>query len=152
MAKKIESLKEQLKEVSSLLNIFKSEAVQIRILELLFEKEFKSKGLSFDRGNGKTVREGKPGRPKLNKPEKKAGRKSKARRTNAGPTVFLSKLESENFFHQPRSLRDIVNYCNSKLVQTFKTTDFTSPMAKMVKENKLKKGRSADGKSYVFGK
>ncbi|MFH0894573.1 MAG: hypothetical protein V2A54_09060 [Bacteroidota bacterium] len=161
MAKNFESLKSQLKEVSTMLNAFKSEAVQLRILELIFnQKEFKS---ALPAGRSEQARaeykatggaKRKAGRPKIEKPErkKKLGFKNKVRRTNAGPTVFLNKLESENFFSQPKSLRDIVLHCNNKLNQSFKTTDFTSPMVKLVNEKKLKKSRSADGKTFVFGK
>ncbi|HEY5327503.1 MAG TPA: hypothetical protein VIJ27_10935 [Mucilaginibacter sp.] len=144
MSKHIEKLKKQLVELSEVVNSFKSEAVQVRVvdrlLDILIELEkaegdgaetFIKKGYKQrgnDEGNYSSVRGAK-------KP---------------GATKVLNQLLSTDFFDTVRSISAIANYCKDNFDSDFKTSELSGILLKLANENKLKRERSNENNRFEY--
>ena len=139
MIRNLKSVKKDFRELSSVVNYFKSEAVQLRVLELLLE------------GNPVS---GTAALPKAAQPAKKRGPKSgkKNARKNGkpGPHATLNKLVADNFFKSPRTISDIVGYSRKHLSHPLRSNDISGKLASLVKTKKLKRVKSAQSGNYVY--
>jgi len=144
MSKHIEKLKKQLVELSEVVNSFKSEAVQVkvvdRLLDILIELEktdgdgaevfikrgYKQKG--SDEGNYSPVKGAK-------KP---------------GATKILNQLLSTDFFDTAHSISSIANYCKDNFDSDFKTSELSGILLKLANENKLKRERSTENNRFEY--
>jgi hypothetical protein len=148
-----DDLKKQLSELSTVLNGFKSEAVQLRLVELIFEK-------------GTTTWDGKIDPPADIKTNKKTpARKSKPHKTTAeaapgkkkrvasgsGANATLSQLLDSDFFTTPRTINDIIQHCKHNMARTFKANEFSSKLGRMVRNNELTRKKNAE-KQYEYKK
>jgi hypothetical protein len=115
MSKHIEKLKKQLTEISEVVNLFKSEAVQLRIVEKLLDVIADS-----DRSETEGI-----------EVISKKGHKLKTEDTQAvydngrkkpGATKVLNQLLNSDFFYTPRSISSIANYCKDNFDSDFKTS------------------------------
>lgn len=113
-----ENVKRELKELAEILNTFKSEAVQLRILESLLGSQSSGTGKSVDSlGVGTSESDQSDTAPPKKKPTKKKSTvnkspesKASARRpAGSGPNAILSELASGTFFDQPRTIRELVS-------------------------------------------
>lgn len=65
---------------------------------------------------------------------------------SAGPTAILTAiLEFKDFLNQPRSIREITDYCNSFNNKNWKSNNLTSTLEYAVRKGKLKKMELPDG-------
>ncbi|MDN3548698.1 hypothetical protein [Mucilaginibacter aquaedulcis] len=137
MSKHIEKLKKELIELAAIVNSFKSEAVQVRILDRLLdlltestnkhEYEFGTKNShSNDESTAATE-------PKKN-----------------GATKILHQLLQTDFFNEYRSISEIVEYCNEHFNADIKTTELSGILLKLVKENRLKRERSTENNRFKY--
>ena len=154
MIKNFVTVKKQLRELSSVINSFKSEAVQLRIIELIFgimpEEEVQ------DEDNPKDI---KP-KAKKAKRKKKALSKSsdsspKPRKNSVtagtGSMAILTKLVEGKFFSKPKTIGDIVKHCDTALARKFKANDFSGRLARMTRDGKLTRKKNKD-KQYEYTK
>ncbi|PWK77920.1 hypothetical protein LX99_02805 [Mucilaginibacter oryzae] len=142
MSKHIEKLKKQLIEVAEVVNSFKSEAVQVRIIDRLLEVMIESE---------KTDAEGadlfsKKGR-KLRLEDENGvvtGRKK------PGATKILNQLLNTDFFDSQRSISSIANYCKEQYDSDFKTSELSGILLKLANENKLRRERSNENNRFEY--
>jgi len=142
MSKHIEKLKKQLTEISEVVNSFKSEAVQLKIIDRLldvlveFDKTdaegtelFNKKGHKRDEGDNYPFAQG---------------------RKKPGATKILNQLLSTDFFSTPRSISSIATYCKDNFDSDFKTSELSGILLKLANENKLKRERSNDNNRFEY--
>jgi len=144
MSKHIEKLKKQLTEISEVVNAFKSEAVQLKIVEKLLDviidsekgesdsielltKKGPKQRLEYENGNGVAYSRKKP-----------------------GATKILNQLLSSDFFYTPRSIASIANYCKDNFDSDFKTSELSGILLKLANENKLRRERSQDNNRFEY--
>lgn len=144
MSKHIEKLKKQLTDISEVVNAFKSEAVQLKIVEKLLDviidsekgesdnielstKKGPKQRLEYENGNGVTYGRKKP-----------------------GATKILNQLLNSDFFYTPRSIASIANYCKDNFDSDFKTSELSGILLKLANENKLKRERSQDNNRFEY--
>ena len=147
-----ESVKKELTELATVLNTFKSEAVQVRIVELLF-------GMTKTAAND----ERPPGSPSA-LPKRKTKRKTatnatkkeastKPRRvstTGTGPTAIVSQLLAGDFFNSPKTIGDIVEHCKHNLARTIKPNEISGKLGRLTRDQKLHRSKNSDGQyEYV---
>lgn len=155
MLKDFETVKKQLKELSEVLNGFKSEAVQLRIIELLF----KGTTVGSDVGEGDdedkpsqvaplrtTSRKKRSKKIKTGDPEKK----SSAAKGRPGPLKTLEQLVTDNYFKSKKTIGEIVEYCKDDLTVTYKSTDLSGPLMKLVRDKKLKRVKNPTTNQYEY--
>ena len=144
MSKHIEKLKKQLTEISEVVNSFKSEAVQLKIIERLldvlvdFDKnDIESTELLNKKGHKKTDYEND------NYPFAQGRKKP-------GATKILNQLLSTDFFVTPRSISSIATYCKDNFDSDFKTSELSGILLKLANENKLRRERSNDNNRFEY--
>jgi hypothetical protein len=144
MSKHIEKLKKQLTEISEVVNSFKSEAVQLKIVEKLldvlvdFDKnEIESTELLNKRGHRKNDYDND------NYPFAQGRKKP-------GATKILNQLLSTDFFVTPRSISSIATYCKDNFDSDFKTSELSGILLKLANENKLRRERSNDNNRFEY--
>lgn len=150
MIKNFEEIKKQLAELSDVVNKFKSEQVQLKIIERIF------KG-GFDESQDDEVDETKPARRKRGgkkaaQPAGSDGKKKappKAKGTGPGPTLEV--LITDGFFSKARTLREIIDHSRMSLARTIKQTDMSGPLARYVRDKKLTRSKNAEGQ-YAYKK
>lgn len=143
MIKNFEEVKTQLKELASIINQFKSEAVQLRIVELIFqgtetESEAGQEGVSSGL-KAKKRRVKKKTQAAKKTPEKKV------KRGKVGPATALDELIQEGFFKSPHTINGIITYCSSQRARIFKPNELSTPLARFVRNKKLKRAKNSDG-------
>jgi hypothetical protein len=145
MIKNFEGIKSQLKELSEIVNSFKSEAVQLRIVELVFGFEPEEEEKPY--GEGKPIvkkRKAVKIRPAqkdgTNSVPKKAGNKP----SGQGAVATLGKLVEEGFFRQPKSIGDIVEHCDHNLARKFKANEFSGKLGRLVRDNSLTRTKNSE--------
>lgn len=145
MIKNFDEIKSQLKDLSEVVNSFKSEAVQLRIVELVFgyEPDIESDGSEQEKR--------KPPRKKA--ASKKAGKRAKASSTlkkpgkkasSQGAVATLTKLVDEDFFTSPKSIADIVEHCEHNLARKFKANEFSGKLARLVRDGTLTRTKNSE--------
>lgn len=151
MIKDFDTVREQLKELSGIINSYKSEAVQLRLVELIFGSSVTLPTTNTDLDTPEAVILPSP---------KKRGRKKATRSTQGttdapvrpirassrpGARSTLAALVTEGFFKQPRTIGSIVAHSDTHLASKFKQSEFSGTLARYVREKKLTRAKNADG-------
>lgn len=153
MIKNFETVKAQLADLAGIINSFKSEAVQLRIIELVLggskaneeEKELdeettgQKKG-SRQRRNKRPIKGAKDG---SKKPGKSSG--------GTGAVATLMRIAETDFFAKPRTINDIIDQCKNKYARHFKANEFSGKLGRMVRESELTRQKNKD-KQYEYKK
>jgi hypothetical protein len=151
MIKNFNETTKQLGELATVINAFKSEAVQLRIVELIFGSV-----AEVDTGRDEVVIT-RPRRSKTNK--KDPGVKSasasegKGRRRgspNLGGAGALNLLTTEGFFKKRQTIGQIIEHCGASKARTFKPNEISGPLARFVRDGKLKRQKNAEGQYEYY--
>jgi hypothetical protein len=142
MSKHIEKLKKQLTEISEVVNSFKSEAVQLIIIDRLLDVL-----VEFDRNDAEGTE--LLNRKALKKDENDSYPFAHGRK-KPGATKILNQLLSTDFFSTPRSISSIATYCKDNFDSEFKTSELSGILLKLANENKLKRERSNDNNRFEY--
>jgi len=144
----INVLKKKLKELADVINSFKSEAVQLKIVELLFEGvEVATESIGEEK---KSASKKRKRTEKLAKKEPKAKKtkdsikQAKIRGTGKGSWAIVSKLVDEGFFDSPKAIREVIKYCSTNLGHHFKANEVSPPLLRLLRDNKLTREKNKD--------
>jgi hypothetical protein len=159
MISNFDEVKKQLSELSEVINKFKSEAVQLRIVEIVLRN-----GAYREQNNEpQNDASGKSAKPRRRKasgrtPKTKAdtdtaaGEKStkKSRPSGDGATSTLNDLVNGSFFDKPKTINAIVSHCDTKLARRFKSNEFSGRLARLTREGVLDRNKNSEGQyEYV---
>lgn len=75
---------------------------------------------------------------------------SESRKSAKGSKQYILNLIDANYFSEKRSLNDIVNYIKDNYAQTFKTTDISGHMGKLLGKNGLRRVKGESGNYEYF--
>lgn len=145
MSKHIEKLKKQLVEISEVVNSFRSEAVQVRVVDRLldvmieFEKTDSDTAEIFNR---------KPYKPREIVDGYIPGKSTK----KPGATKVLNQLLLTDFFNTRRSISSIADYCKENFDSDFKTSELSGILLKLANEGKLIRARSDENNRFEYVK
>ena len=137
----VDKLKKQLSEISEVVNSFKSEAVQLKIVEKLLDVIIETE---------KSETEGAELFIKKGKQRADDDSDSANGRKKPGATKVLNQLLSTDFFYTPRSIASIANYCKDNFDSEFKTSELSGILLKLANEHKLRRERSQDNNRYEY--
>lgn len=151
MIQNFELLKQQLSELSPIVNSFKSETVQLRVIELVFAQ-------AVGAGSAAQIADSASPPPASTKPKRRKSAKSKpgiteksdAKPTRSksgrpGPGAIVDQLVSEGFFDKGKSPNDVVVHCRDDKVLTYNGTEISVSLARAVKSQKLKREKDGNG-------
>jgi hypothetical protein len=150
--KNIDSLKQQLNELATIVNAFKSEAVQLKVLEFLLESGFEaSEGRDSEREakvhRGKQAK-GTKTRSDLKK--LKSGRSLKKGRPSAAQ--ILDQLLQSGFFNKKRTIAEIISHTGSKMGFHYKANELSPPLLRFIRDGKLDREKNAESQFEYFKK
>lgn len=151
MLSNFDAVKGQLKELAEVVNAFKSEAVQLRIVELVLSGVERGDRESEENRNAEVKR---PTRrratPKAETGNGAGERKAARPAGRRGARATLSKALSEGFFKTPHTLGELVQHAETNMASKFKQSDFSGSLARYVRDGKLKRSKNSEAQyEYV---
>ncbi|MCT8996894.1 hypothetical protein [Chelativorans intermedius] len=144
MNRNFHELKQQLTELSATINKFESEAVQLRIVELLFSQAG-GEGLAEAPASAYVSGPARGGR----RPQTADRRKTAP--SASGAVAALAKLLDGDFFSEKRTIGDIVKKCEEEIGTRYKSNAFSGPLSRYARSGVLKREKNEEGK-YVYFK
>jgi len=151
MIQKLDAIKKQLSELAAVLNAFKSEAVQLRVLDFVLGEESLEE-LDEKPANIRTSRRSRPRRTAtLKKTDSATSATRKKFSAGTGAPATLNQLLAGTFFDKPRTINDIIGHCKHNLARTFKANEFSGKLGRMVRTGNLVRKKNAD-KQYEYQK
>jgi hypothetical protein len=154
MLKSFDTIKAQLAELAPAINAFKSEAVQLRIVELVFNLRHSEDNLQEpeeveprSRRTART-RKGRGERGVGKSAPKTSGKKKGA---GSGPIPTLNQLIDGGFFAKHKTLKDIIEHCRNDKARNFQPSQLSGPLGRLVRDQLLKRQKNADGQ-YEYWK
>lgn len=151
MIQKLDAIKKQLSELAAVLNAFKSEAVQLRVLDFVLGEESLEE-LDEKPANIRTSRRSRPRRTAtLKKTDSATSATRKKSSAGTGAPATLNQLLAGTFFDKPRTINDIIGHCKHNLARTFKANEFSGKLGRMVRTGNLVRKKNAD-KQYEYQK
>ncbi|MDP9079703.1 MAG: hypothetical protein M3O71_19925 [Bacteroidota bacterium] len=143
MSKHIEKLKKQLVEISEVVNSFRSEAVQVRVVDRLLDVM-----IEFEKGDSETAEifSKKVYRPRENGESYSPARGAK----KPGATKVLNQLLSTDFFNKRHSISSIADFCKENFESDFKTSELSGILLKLANEGKLRRERSEENNRFEY--
>lgn len=152
MFKDFETTKSHLTELAEIINKFKSEAVQLRLVELIFAGAGFVPGTASPRevtSPAPPAKTKRRSRPKSSpKTDDGAGTKKKTS-SGGGPVATLVKIFEEGYFKQPRSIGDICAHCEINLARRIKPNEISGKLGRMVRSRQLSRTKNSDNQ-YVY--
>ena len=146
MSKQTEKLKKQLIEISEVVNLFKSEAVQVKVMDKLLEVMMDGERTDADTNdlyNKKSLK------PKVNG----SNYEHTSDRKKPGATKVLNQLlTNTDFFNTHRSISSIADYCKDNFDSDFKTSELSGILLKLANEHKLRRERSNTNNRFEYVK
>ena len=162
MIKNFDEVKKQLGELAGVINAFKSEAVQLRIIELVLrsgggedhgptvaETEVPKEDES-SRVPGRRRRRAKPGGSTEAESAESPARKRARKANGSGPMPTLEILIGEDFFKKRQTIGQIVEHSQSSKARLFKPNEISGSLGRLVRSGKLKREKNADGQFEYF--
>jgi hypothetical protein len=144
MSKHIEKLKKQLVEISEVVNSFKSEAVQVRVVDRLLDAMIELEKADNDGVEVFIKRNYKQ------KGSEDGNHHSPKGVKKPGATKILNQLLSTDFFDVPHSISSIANYCKDNFDSEFKTSELSGILLKLANEHKLRRERSIENNRFEY--
>lgn len=146
----------QLKELSTVVNSFKSEAVQLKIIELLLssapedggdeEREGEPKGATKKpKRTRRRVAKPSSGDTSIESGKKNGPSKRTSRAGQPGGKTLMTSLAAEGFFKKPKTLKAIIEHCEVNRATKFKQNELSGPLGRCVRDGILKRQKNADG-------
>lgn len=146
----IDELQQKLKSFAEVVNSFKSEAVQLRVIEMLIgEMQLSTTSIS-----GELVKTKPPKRQKR-KSNVRASKEVKGKavdkpsrsRVSGGPGtyVMVGDLLGKGYFKQARTIGAIIGHCGSTLGHHYKANEISPVLLRYLRDEKLKRQKNKDG-------
>ena len=152
MIKNFDTVKSQLRELAEVINGFKSEAVQLRLIELVFEAASADSDEPEDRGEQKKAVRGSTGKARrvAKKPAAADAASGKTKGSGRpGGKSMLDRLVGEGFFKKPKTIKQVVEHCEHNLAFKYKQTDFSGALGRLTRSGTLSRKKNAD-KQYEY--
>ena len=152
MIQDFDTVKQQLGELAGVINSFKSEAAQLRIIEFVLGgavgAERHAPSVEGTPPSKKTSHRRKA-RAKTSDGEKPKAKRKVSSGTSASAT--LTQLAEGDFFKTPRTIRAIIEHCRNNLARSFKQNEFSGKLGQMVRKEELTREKNANNQ-YEYKK
>ena len=152
MIENFDEVSRQLKELATVINTFKSEAVQLRIIEIVLAG---GKFQTAKRTELDDLDEEETKAPRKRRRRKKAAEKKPSDGTNApkgkrkssgtGAVATVASIYDAGFFSKPRAIKDILEHCETNLARKIKANEISGELGRMVRNGELTRTKNADG-------
>lgn len=141
-----EKIKKQLIEIADIVNSFKSETVQLRIVDYLIG------GIEIEHISKESPNKEKSHKKrKLKKSESNVGTKKNKVTSGDGPYAMVNRLLETDFFKSPRTMKNIIEHCDLHFAKKIKSNEISSKLARLVRERTLVRSKNKDNQ-YEYKK
>jgi hypothetical protein len=154
MTVEFDETKKRLGELAQVINEFKSEAVQLKVLEWILDSWGTT---SPNAGASKPLAEKKPTkkRKKTLPSEASDEQSSKSTRSRStagrpGPGKTVDRLISEGFFKSHRTMSAIMDYCKEKYALIYDGGDLSPTLGRAIRAGKLEREKNQDSQYEYF--
>jgi hypothetical protein len=148
MFEKYDKIKEKLNEISGTLNTFKSEAVQLRIIDYLLgsvvppeEEEIKGKkrhNKRLTKSKGKEL----DGNPKSPKTKNTGG---------TGAYSMINRLLKDDFFKSSKTINQMIKHLDLNYAKKIKANDISGKLVRLVRDGELTRVKNKENQ-YEYKK
>jgi len=146
-------LQKQLQTIADTVNAFKSEAVQLRVVEVLLAqlgvrpespsalappaKKARRRKITMNAAAGAGGGAASPTKT----PARKAARPS----GSPGAFAMITQLLADGFFKSPRTIGDIVSHCGTTKGHHYKANECSPSLLRLLRDKKLTRKKNNDG-------
>lgn len=145
-----EELKNQLIELAKMVNAFNSEAVQLRIVEIILSEHLTHTPHTPQVAIHKDTPKPKKASSKTQTVKSMNGGAKKSKTKSTGPTTILSALIDEGFFSKHQTINNIIEYVKNQKAMVLKTNEISTPLGRLVRDGRLKREKNSDGQYEYF--
>src|SRR5947208_1143423 len=135
MIENFENIKRQLGELSEVINSFKSEAVQLKIIDLVLGGGLPASTKEETESNGGHSSRRKRHRPKGQTASQPAHGKTSPKKPRAGAgsgaVATLRAAFAKDFFKEPRTIGAILEHLETKFARKIKANEISGTLARM---------------------
>ena len=148
-----EELKKELREIAEILNLFKSEAVQLKVLDMLTGRTTSLSATTttqkrrVSRGRKATKENDVP----KDESEKQSRGGSTARGSGGGAHTIIVRLLEEGFFDKPQTIGTITKHASERLGHHLKANECSPSLLRLLRGGRLTRSKNADGQ-YEYSK
>jgi hypothetical protein len=148
-----EELKNELKEIAEILNQFKSEAVQLKVLDMLTGQLSSPREVPINRERKRSVARHREKEEKMPSEEspKQARPKSASRPSGGGAHSVILRLLDEGFFNKAQTISTITKHASERLGHHLKANECSPTLLRLLRSGKLTRARNSDGQ-YEYSK
>ncbi|RBP38523.1 hypothetical protein DES53_11141 [Roseimicrobium gellanilyticum] len=147
----LDPLKSDLTKLAGILNQFKSELVQTKLVEMFFSGGgVPSAPADAPRRKGRPPGSGKKAAAAAVGAPKVAGKRRA--RGKMGATGALNALIKQGYFKTRRTIADVVEACEAKVGVAIKVTNLSGPLARFVQEGRLNRAKNKEDKYEYWAK
>jgi hypothetical protein len=145
MIRNFEETKKQLNELSGVINSFKSEAVQLKIIEMIFATRTNVPSEISAFTPEQPVVDSAPKIKTSSRTSSSKSKQSPRAMSGSGAIATLNRTFEAGFFKQPRSINAIIQHCETNLARKIRANEISGKLARMVRSNQLKRAKNSDG-------
>ena len=153
----LDDIREKLKAIAETVNAFKSEAVQLRIVEVLLAqlgatdtsetrvvpKAKRAKRTPKSKGHKAASNDGAPAAVKTAKRSRSSG--------SPGAFATISDLVETGFFKTPRTIKAIIEHAGDARGHHYKPNECSPALLRLLRDGKLTRKKNSDGQ-YEYTK
>lgn len=149
----LDELQKKIKAIAEVVNAFKSESVQLRVVDVLLGQLDVTGNISspqqppakanIRRATKKTSKVD----PKTKTASKANDQKRKPARSTSTPGAFASinQLMTGGFFKNPKTIGAIVSHCGASKGHHYKANECSTPLLRLLRDGKLSRKKNKDG-------
>lgn len=141
----IDELQRKLKSIAEVVNSFKSEAVQLRVIEMLIAAVERSTAPAEELPKSKGSKRGKSTARASDEASAKRARKSSRASGAPGTYTMVGDLLSKGYFKQARTIGAIATHCGTALGHHYKANEISPALLRYLRDQKLKREKNKDG-------
>jgi hypothetical protein len=145
----IGELQKKLKIIADVVNSFKSEPVQLRVVDALIGQLGApialTSGQSDDISETPTRSRRPSAKSNIARPKVKAG----GSRSSPGAYTMITELLGSGFFKQPKTISDIVDHCAANRGHHYKANECSPALLRQLRDKKLKRQKN-ENRQYEY--
>lgn len=160
----LDEIQKRLKSMADVVNAFKSEAVQLRVMEVLLGQldvvpVANTTDTSSGAGNGSGVRTSRrkgsgrrrpkaaPEQPSSGGTTTKNAKSTKKNRSSGSPGGFamVSQLLDDGFFRKAQTIGSITSHCSTSKGHHYKANEISPGLLRLIRNGTLKRAKNKDG-------
>lgn len=146
-----EEIKRELKEIAEILNQFKSEAVQLKVLDILTGNMSLQETFTRKPERKSSARSAKEKRLPSERSAKPPSAKPASRSSGHGAHSVIIRLLDEGFFNKAETISAITKHASERLGHRLKANECSPTLLRLLRSGRLSRSKNSDAQ-YEYKK